>query len=72
MIRDRRLPVLGATVALGGDDLIDTQARAALVNSEPAEVELEEAVLQLHYYVGRSMTRYRGLLDVHYASASLP
>ena len=51
-IRDRRLLVLGATAALGRPDLIETQARGALVNGELTEEELEEAVLQLHYYVG--------------------
>ncbi|CAN5623263.1 hypothetical protein BH10ACT9_BH10ACT9_16870 [soil metagenome] len=51
-IRDRRLLVLGATAALGRADLIETQARGALVNGELTEEELEEAVLQLHYYVG--------------------
>ncbi|MET0704280.1 MAG: NAD-binding protein, partial [Mycobacterium sp.] len=51
-IRDRRLLVLGATAALGRADLIETQARGALINKELTEAELEEAVLQLHYYVG--------------------
>lgn len=51
-IRDRRLLVLGATAALGRADLIEVQARGALLNGELSAEELEEAVLQLHYYVG--------------------
>jgi 3-hydroxyisobutyrate dehydrogenase-like beta-hydroxyacid dehydrogenase/alkylhydroperoxidase/carboxymuconolactone decarboxylase family protein YurZ len=51
-IRDRRLLVLGATAALGRADLIEVQARGALLNKELTAGELEELVLQLHYYVG--------------------
>lgn len=50
-IRDRRLLVMGATAALGRADLIEIQARGALLNRELSAAELEEAVLQLHYYV---------------------
>jgi 3-hydroxyisobutyrate dehydrogenase-like beta-hydroxyacid dehydrogenase/alkylhydroperoxidase/carboxymuconolactone decarboxylase family protein YurZ len=51
-IRDRRLLVLGATAALGRADLIEVQVRGALLNHELTREQLEEAVLQLHYYVG--------------------
>lgn len=51
-IRDRRLLVMGATAALGRADLIEVQARGALLNSELSAEELQEASLQLHYYVG--------------------
>lgn len=51
-IRDRRLLVMGATAALGRADLIEVQARGALINGELSAEELEEAVLQLHFYVG--------------------
>ena len=51
-IRDRRLLVIGATAALGRADLIEIQARGALQNDELSPGELQEAVLQLHYYVG--------------------
>jgi 4-carboxymuconolactone decarboxylase len=51
-IRDRRLLVIGATAALGRADLIEIQARGALLNEELSPAELREAVLQLHYYVG--------------------
>jgi 4-carboxymuconolactone decarboxylase len=51
-IRDRRLLVMGATAALGRADLIEIQARGALINNELSPGELREAVLQLHYYVG--------------------
>lgn len=51
-IRDRRLLVLGATAALGRADLIEVQVRGALLNDELTAEELQEAVLQLHYYVG--------------------
>lgn len=51
-IRDRRLLVLGATAMLGRPDLIETQVRGALINGELTEAELDEIVLQLHYYAG--------------------
>lgn len=51
-IRDRRLLVLGATAMLGRADLIETQVRGALINGELGEAELDEIVLQLHYYAG--------------------
>lgn len=51
-VRDRRLLVMGATAALGRSDLIEVQARGALINGELSPGELREAVLQLHYYVG--------------------
>ncbi|WP_099021166.1 NAD(P)-binding domain-containing protein [Mycolicibacterium palauense] len=51
-IRDRRLLVLGATAMLGRADLIETQVRGALINEELSEAELDEIVLQLHYYAG--------------------
>lgn len=51
-IRDRRLLVLGATAALGRADLIEVQVRGALLNKELTAEQLDELVLQLHYYVG--------------------
>ncbi|MCV7104871.1 NAD-binding protein [Mycolicibacterium chitae] len=51
-LRDRRLVVLGATAMLGRADLIEVQVRGALINGELTEDELEEIVLQLHYYAG--------------------
>ncbi len=44
--------VLGATAMLGRADLIEVQVRGALINGELTEDELEEIVLQLHYYAG--------------------
>jgi 4-carboxymuconolactone decarboxylase len=51
-IRDRRLLVLGATAALGRADLIQVQVAGALANDELDETALDEAVLQLQFYVG--------------------
>ena len=51
-VRDRRLLVLGATAMLGKPELVEAQARGALLNEELTEAQLEEAVLQLAYYVG--------------------
>jgi 4-carboxymuconolactone decarboxylase len=51
-IRDRRLLVLGATAALGRADLIEVQVTGALANGELDETALDEAVLQLQFYVG--------------------
>tara|TARA_R110000772_G_scaffold268731_2_gene398363 strand:+ start:5313 stop:5702 length:390 start_codon:yes stop_codon:yes gene_type:complete len=51
-VRDRRLLVLGATAMLGKPELVEAQARGALLNNELTEAQLEEAVLQLAYYVG--------------------
>lgn len=51
-LRDRRLVVLGATAMLGRADLIEVQVRGALINGELTESELDEIVLQLHYYAG--------------------
>lgn len=51
-IRDRRLLVLGATAALGRADLISVQVRGALAADELTREQLDEAVLQLAYYVG--------------------
>lgn len=51
-VRDRRLLVLGATAMLGRPELVEAQARGALINKELTEVQLEEAALQLAYYVG--------------------
>lgn len=50
--RDRRLLVLGATAALGRADLVQVQARGALLSGDCTPEQLEEAVLQLAYYVG--------------------
>lgn len=51
-IRDRRLLVLGATASLGRSDLVEIQVTGALKNMELSTAELQEAVLQLAYYVG--------------------
>jgi 4-carboxymuconolactone decarboxylase len=51
-IRDRRLLVLGATAALGRADLIEVQVTGALANGELDARALDEAVLQLQFYVG--------------------
>jgi 4-carboxymuconolactone decarboxylase len=51
-VRDRRLLVLGATAMLGKPELVEAQASGALQNKELTEAQLEEAVLQLAYYVG--------------------
>ncbi len=51
-VRDRRLLVLGATAMLGKPELVEAQSRGALLNNELTEAQLEEAVLQLAYYVG--------------------
>jgi 4-carboxymuconolactone decarboxylase len=51
-VRDRRLLVIGATAALGRSDLIRIQALGALRNDELDADQLEEALLQLAYYVG--------------------
>lgn len=50
--RDRRLLVLGATAALGRADLVQVQARGALVSGDCTAEELHESVLQLAFYVG--------------------
>lgn len=62
-IRDRRLLVLGATAALGDADLIRIQVRGALANRELSDEQLNEAVLQLAYYVGwgRASSVHRGV-----------
>lgn len=62
-IRDRRLLVLGATAALGDADLIRIQVRGALANQELSGEQLNEAVLQLAYYVGwgRASSVHRGV-----------
>jgi 4-carboxymuconolactone decarboxylase len=51
-IRDRRLLVMGATTALGRDDLLEVQARGALLTKEMSEEELREMALHLVFYVG--------------------
>lgn len=51
-IRDRRLLLIGVTATLGREDLILVQARAALVNDEMTEAQLDEMVLFLAFYVG--------------------
>ncbi|WP_406691859.1 carboxymuconolactone decarboxylase family protein [Saccharopolyspora sp. ID03-671] len=50
--RDRRLLVLGATAALGRADLVQVQARGALLSEDCSEEELYESALQLAFYVG--------------------
>jgi alkylhydroperoxidase/carboxymuconolactone decarboxylase family protein YurZ len=51
-VRDRRLLVLGATAMLGRADLIEVQTFGALANGELNKAELDEALLQLAFYVG--------------------
>lgn len=51
-IRDRRLLVIGATAAIGREDLLRIQIRGALRNGELTADDLQEALLQLAYYVG--------------------
>jgi 4-carboxymuconolactone decarboxylase len=51
-IRDRRLLVLGATAALGRKEMIQIQAHGALISGDLKPDELDEAALQLAYYVG--------------------
>lgn len=51
-VRDRRLLVIGATAALGRADLIRIQTLGALLNRELDERQLQEALLQLAFYVG--------------------
>jgi alkylhydroperoxidase/carboxymuconolactone decarboxylase family protein YurZ len=51
-VRDRRLLVLGATAALGRKDLVEIQIRGALAKGELSDAALEEAALQLAFYVG--------------------
>jgi 4-carboxymuconolactone decarboxylase len=51
-VRDRRLLVLGVTAALGRADLLETQAKGALIQGELTPEELREAVLHLHFFVG--------------------
>ena len=74
-IRDRRLLVLGATAAIGREDLIRIQARGGLANEEFTTEQLNETVLHLAYYVGWGNTSalangIRGALADHQASAS--
>ncbi|MFC5833478.1 NAD(P)-binding domain-containing protein [Nonomuraea insulae] len=51
-VRDRRLLTLGVAAAVGRADLIQIQAKGALVSGEITPGELREAVLQLAVYVG--------------------
>ena len=51
-VRDRRLLVIGATSALGRAELVEIQILGALRNGELNEMELEEVLLQLAFYVG--------------------
>ncbi|MEV6348311.1 carboxymuconolactone decarboxylase family protein [Actinoplanes sp. NPDC051851] len=71
-IRDRRLLVLGATAALGRADLIEVQARGALANDELTPEQLNEAVIQLAYYVGwGNATALKGGIDAAIAKTAL-
>ena len=71
-IRDRRLLVLGATAMLGRADLVEAQARGALLNGELDGDELEEAVLQLAFYVGwgNATAMWRGVQAAHAGAAA--
>ncbi|MCZ2816308.1 carboxymuconolactone decarboxylase family protein [Modestobacter sp. VKM Ac-2984] len=51
-IRDRRLLVIGATAALGREDLLRVQVRGGLRGGEFDADGLQEVLLQLAYYVG--------------------
>lgn len=51
-LRDRRLLVLGATAMLGRADLVEIQVKGGLLNGDFDKEQLEEATLQLAYYVG--------------------
>lgn len=51
-LRDRRLLLIGLASALGRADIIETQVYGALVNDELSAVELDEIVLQMHFYAG--------------------
>lgn len=51
-IRDRRLVVMGIVAMLGRADVMQTQAYGALVNGELTPEQLDEIVLQIHYYAG--------------------
>ena len=52
MPKVNRLLLIGVTATLGREDLIVVQARAALVNEELTEAQLDEMVLFLAFYVG--------------------
>ncbi|MBH0777859.1 carboxymuconolactone decarboxylase family protein [Nocardia sp. NEAU-351] len=51
-MRERRLITIGATAMLGRADLLETQARGALLAGDLTAEELREIVLHLHFYVG--------------------
>jgi alkylhydroperoxidase/carboxymuconolactone decarboxylase family protein YurZ len=51
-VRDRRLLVLGATAMMGRPDLVATQVRGARLRGDLSDDQLDEAVLQLAFYVG--------------------
>ena len=51
-LRDRRLLVLGATAMLGRADLVEFQVRGGLQNGDFDKEQMDEATLQLAYYVG--------------------
>jgi alkylhydroperoxidase/carboxymuconolactone decarboxylase family protein YurZ len=51
-VRDRRLLVLGATAMMGRPDLVATQVRGARLSGDVTDAQLDEAVLQLAFYVG--------------------
>ncbi|MET0520805.1 MAG: carboxymuconolactone decarboxylase family protein [Jiangellaceae bacterium] len=51
-IRDRRLLLIGLASMLGRADIIETLVYGALGNRELSSVELDEIVLQMHFYAG--------------------
>lgn len=51
-VRDRRLLIMGATVATGKRETLKIQALGALKNEELSADELREAALHFAYYAG--------------------
>lgn len=70
-LRDRRLLVLGATAMLGREDLVQVQMTGALLGGDLTEEELEEACLQLAFYVGwgNMSATFRGVQMAKHAVA---
>ncbi|WP_436777411.1 NAD(P)-binding domain-containing protein [Yinghuangia sp. YIM S09857] len=59
-MRQRRLLVIGALVALGRDDLVETQFSSALDRGELTIEQLREIVIHLAHYVGWPQTTVIG------------
>ena len=64
-IRDRRLLVLGATAMLGRSDLVEAQVMGALRSGDLDEDQLDEAALQLAFYIGwgNATALHKGITD---------